>query len=161
MGNGNKAELTDRFLSILSTPVDRNDCPVEYSPMGRPHLSKLRLHACPDITDVGVGYLGGGGKPNSVFHHFLGCRHLTHVTLMDCQSVTDKGIRQLCKGCPEIRVLELINCDGIADDALAAACAHCRHLTSINLFGCRGIGTKGFHFLDDLAGLPPFTTASM
>ena len=157
MGDGNKAELTDYGLSILSTPLDGDDR--LHSSMGRPHLSKIRIYSCLGITNFGLEKLGGRFIDRDT--HYLGCRHLTHVTLSDCQSVTDIGILHLCQGCREIRILDLIFCDDISDDALASVCKYCRDLTAINLFGCGGIGSGDYNIFNDLARLPYLQYANL
>jgi len=80
---------------------------------------------------------------------------------MDCQSVRDDGILELCRGCREIRVLELIFCDGISDEALASACEYLIELTSINIFGCGGIGCGSYTVFSDLARLPKLKYANL
>ena len=153
-GNGNIADFTDTGLSILSTPPDDqlDDLPRDF--IGRPNLSKIRLHSCQDITDVGLHRLGGQSG-------YLGCSHLTDVTLSDCQFITDDGIDALCYGCRKIRTLKIIRCDYISDEALMSVCCYCVELTSISFYGCGGIGSSEDHSLSDLARLPSLVYANL
>jgi hypothetical protein len=154
-GNGNIADFTDTGLSILSTPPDDqlDDLPRDF--IGRPNLSKIRLHSCQDITDVGLGRLGGR-------FGYLGCRNLTYVTLSDCQFITDDGINALCHGCVKIRTLKIIRCDNISDEALMSVCCYCVELTSISFYGCGGIGTsEDAYSLNDLDRLPSLVYANL
>ena len=151
MVDGNKVQdnFSDDGLVLLSTPFgflyhppDGFDgLPDGY--IGRPLLSKLRLHFCHGVSDSGLQSLAGGLAYASGGNlHYRGCIFLTHVTLNHCHSVSDDGIECVLQGCCFIRMLELIGCALISDESVKAMSRYGHNLTSVNLFACGRVGTE-------------------
>ncbi|KAG7258329.1 hypothetical protein CRUP_023664, partial [Coryphaenoides rupestris] len=97
----------------------------------------LNLRSCRHVSDVGIGHLAGMTRSAAE-----GCLNLEHLTLQDCQKLTDLSLKHVSKGLHKLRVLNLSFCGGISD----AGMIHLSHMTSLwslNLRSCDNISDTG------------------
>ncbi|XP_065148009.1 F-box/LRR-repeat protein 14a [Paramisgurnus dabryanus] len=104
-------------------------------------LKSLNLRSCRHVSDVGIGHLAGMTRSAAE-----GCLSLEHLTLQDCQKLTDLSLKHISKGLNKLKVLNLSFCGGISD----AGMIHLSHMTqlwTLNLRSCDNISDTGIMHL--------------
>lgn len=104
------SQMMDNDLKLIS-----QSCPI---------LNELNLEECRNITDQGIvdaiHYLPALTKLNlnrcnltnkCLVEIGLRCSHLTHLSLIRCLALTDKGLLQLVRLSPSLRYLNIKNCE--------------------------------------------------
>ncbi|KAK3535092.1 hypothetical protein QTP70_003927 [Hemibagrus guttatus] len=108
---------------------------------GLHRLKSLNLRSCRHVSDVGIGHLAGMTRSAAE-----GCLGLEHLTLQDCQKLTDLSLKHISKGLSKLKVLNLSFCGGISD----AGMIHLSHMTqlwTLNLRSCDNISDTGIMHL--------------
>ncbi|KAF0689499.1 Aste57867_19056 [Aphanomyces stellatus] len=95
-----------------------------------PNLRVVDLNNCGLLTDVSVAALAQ-------------CAHLAWVNLAWCENVTDAGVLDMAKGCPELEEVVLTYCSQLTDATLRGLVAHCPRLRCLHLNGCTSMTTTG------------------
>jgi len=96
-----------------------------------PNLSSLKLNSASSITDLGLLLLSSRLGPR-----------LTELHLAYCAALTDKGIEDLAKHCPNLTNLNLYGINNVTDRSLAAL-RHCGKLEVLDLSMCRRVTDQG------------------
>jgi hypothetical protein len=95
-----------------------------------PHLQRLDLSWCINITDEGIKAVAQQ------------CPHLHSLDLESCDNITDKGFEELAQRCPHLQSLNLFSCN-ITNKGLKALAQWCPNLESLNLGCCKEITNEG------------------
>ncbi len=69
------------------------------------------------------------------------------------QGITDRGVEQLAKACPQLEKIDLQYCVKITDSALRALAANCPLLHKINVAFCQEVTSEGLQILVQLPEL--------
>ena len=68
-----------------------------------------------------------------------GCPELTSVNLTGIFVITDIGVSALAQGCPLLSTIEMGHCHRITKACVSALAHACPNLTRIDALNCRGI----------------------
>lgn len=118
--------LTDKGLVLLALGSGRT-------------LKSLGVAACANITDVSLEVVGSH------------CKSLETLSL-DSETIHDKGLLAVAKGCPIIKVLKL-QCINLTDEALQAVGSFCLSLELLALYSFQKFTDRSL-FLFSLCSFP-------
>lgn len=134
MGSGCSA-ITDESLVALGSNCPRLRC--------------INMHACSNITDVGVMALA---ICPLVEIDLCFCEHVTDVGLMalarrcpdlvridcvHCIKFTDVGVMELARQCGRLECVDISYCQGISEASVIALAERCARLVLLDVWGCR------------------------
>ena len=71
------------------------------------------------------------------------CPNLQNIDLTYCELITDNGLINLAQSCHNLQSINLTQCNLITDDGLINLAQSCPNLQTINLFGCNLITDDG------------------
>jgi len=71
------------------------------------------------------------------------CPNLQSINLDGCWKITDDGLIKLAQSCPNLQSINLASCKKITDDGLINLAQSCSNLQSINLEACNQITDDG------------------
>ena len=67
---------------------------------------------------------------------------------MNCNNITETGITELVRGCPQITNLDFTQCDWVTDASITTISSELTQLTALDLSGC-DITEIGIHALSN------------
>mmetsp|Transcript_23987 Transcript_23987/g.35204 ORF Transcript_23987/g.35204 Transcript_23987/m.35204 type:complete len:230 (-) Transcript_23987:547-1236(-) len=145
-----KSSSESTFSLTLSSCSYLPDSALEIVAQRNPHLRKVDMSGCYDITDTGVLQLCKGccnlqdldlrkceqisDISLSTFAQYS--KLLISLNLSSCPNISSYGLIQLSRGCNELHTLGISNCIGISDSGLTALISRNTSLRSINLSKC-------------------------
>eukprot|EP00116_Pleurobrachia_bachei_P011791 sb/3472053/ len=92
---------------------------------------------CPDLRTIELAklvYLSDRGFKNLV----KGCKKLENMDLEECQSITNSTLIQMSLHCPNLQSLTLSNCERIDDDGIRYLCGSgLSQLRELELDNCK------------------------
>ncbi|RKP25030.1 hypothetical protein SYNPS1DRAFT_3989, partial [Syncephalis pseudoplumigaleata] len=146
-------------LSGLLTVTERSMAQLDV-----PRLEELNLTRCRNLSAIGLwrvlmeGVGPGlttlriGGCERAVNNDLLaniGLRYprLAHLSLADCNAITDTGLIKLVQGCRQLDTLSLSRCHRLTDMGIGAIGEHCPQLARLDLAGCIELTSDGLEAL--------------
>ena len=132
-----------------------------------PSLRDLNLRSCDNVSDIGIGFLGGAAPSplasldvsfcdrvtdSSAAHLASGISNLTSLSMSACH-ITDAGMARICKDLVHLEVLNIGQCSRITDRSVQTIAETMKSLRSIDLYGCTKITSAGIQHLEKLKSL--------
>ena len=76
-----------------------------------------------------------------------GLPQLQSLKIINCDNITDEGMKALATGCPQLQSLDISVCLDITDEGITAVASGCTQLQSLDISGCGDITDAGMKAL--------------
>lgn len=106
-----------------------------------PHLRKVSLAWCSQITDDSFATLGGS------------LPKLETLNAACCSNITDTGVSAIARGCPLLRAIKVDQAVLVSDASIASLAQGCTKLEAVSMAGCTKLTGKAIDSLMACKGL--------
>ncbi|XP_076942572.1 F-box protein At3g58530 [Bidens hawaiensis] len=77
-------------------------------------------------------------------------KNLEHLNLNGCQKISDKGIEDITKASPSLKIFSIYWNVRVTDVGISHLVNHCKHIVDLNLSGCKGISDKSLQMVAEI-----------